>query len=201
MLIPVHETFQSTIQGEGYHAGTVVDFIRLSGCPVGCYFCDTGYADGGPNAPRTMRSIDDLIDELQSPTVVISGGEPMIHSGLIDLCGAIGETGRRVHIETSGAIYRDVPDFVWLTLSPKDHVAPRSSTKQQAWDRANEIKIVVCDGTEVAFYRSQLNERTIPCYLQPEYENQSATSITMDMLRRDPWMRLSLQTHKLIGVP
>lgn len=41
--IPVHETFQETIQGEGYWSGTPCDFIRLSGCPVGCWFCDTGY--------------------------------------------------------------------------------------------------------------------------------------------------------------
>ena len=44
MKFNIQETFQNTIQGEGYHSGRPCDFIRLYGCPVGCFFCDTGYA-------------------------------------------------------------------------------------------------------------------------------------------------------------
>ena len=46
-MINIHETFQETLQGEGYHTGTACDFIRTYGCPVGCYFCDTGYEPNG----------------------------------------------------------------------------------------------------------------------------------------------------------
>jgi organic radical activating enzyme len=46
MNILIHETFQQTVQGEGHWVGLPVDFIRLAGCPVGCHFCDTGYANG-----------------------------------------------------------------------------------------------------------------------------------------------------------
>jgi organic radical activating enzyme len=69
--LPIHETFQSTVQGEGYWTGSLVDFIRLSGCPVRCPWCDTGYADGGANLPRLERSIGELLAEIKSPRVVI----------------------------------------------------------------------------------------------------------------------------------
>ena len=77
--LPIHETFQDTVQGEGFWTGTYSDFIRLSGCPVGCRWCDTGYADGEKNAPRTLIDVDTLISELKAPRVIVSGGEPMIH--------------------------------------------------------------------------------------------------------------------------
>ena len=85
LQVPIHETFQSTVQGEGFWIGTLVDFIRLSGCPVRCSWCDTGYSDGGLNAPREMKSFTELLKELRSPRVVISGGEPFIHKQLPQL--------------------------------------------------------------------------------------------------------------------
>ena len=60
--LPIHETFQSTVQGEGYWTGCLVDFIRLYGCPVGCPWCDTGYADPRANLPSNQSSI--LLPEL-----------------------------------------------------------------------------------------------------------------------------------------
>ncbi|NJO71132.1 MAG: 7-carboxy-7-deazaguanine synthase QueE, partial [Oscillatoriales cyanobacterium RM1_1_9] len=108
-MLPIHETFQNTVQGEGYWTGTPVDFIRLSGCPVGCHYCDTGYGDGGQHLPRTIRSIAELLAELQSPRVVISGGEPLIHHQLPDLVKAIHANGRTLSIETSGGFWQDLP--------------------------------------------------------------------------------------------
>jgi organic radical activating enzyme len=198
--IPIHETFQSTIQGEGFHSGAVVDFIRLAGCPVGCSFCDTGYAEGGAGLPRDMRSIESLLDEVVSPIVVISGGEPMIHSALSELCEALLNAGRRVHVETSGSRFIDLPPAVWVTLSPKDTVSPNYPALESAWQRADEVKIVVSTGLEVDFYRGKI-PASKPCYLQPEWDNRSKTiALTMELLRQNPRMRLSLQAHKLIGV-
>jgi organic radical activating enzyme len=199
--LPIHETFQSTVQGEGFYAGAVVDFIRLAGCPVGCKFCDTGYSDGGAGLPRLMRSFDSLLAEIVSPIVVISGGEPMIHPALPDLCVALLNAGHRVHVETSGSNFIVLPDDVWVTLSPKDTVSPSHPALSSAWERANEIKIVISDGSEVEFYRHKM-PKSKPCYLQPEWDNREKTiGLTMDLLRENPQMRLSLQTHKLIGVP
>ena len=59
----IHETFQETVQGEGHWVGLPVDFIRLAGCPVGCYFCDTGYANGN-QVKGYQQSISSLLGEL-----------------------------------------------------------------------------------------------------------------------------------------
>lgn len=200
MKIPVNETFQQTIQGEGYWAGTPVDFIRLAGCPVGCSFCDTGFADGGADLPREPVEIDTLISELKSPRVVISGGEPFIHPLLPDLVSAIESTERKVCIETSGAVWREVSPAAWITLSPKEHVSPSYPTDKRFWDRASEVKIVIQDGTELEFYRHFLILFS-PVFLQPEWTERDRTlPLVLDMLKLDPSFRLSLQLHKYIGV-
>ena len=199
--IPIHETFQMTIQGEGYWAGTPVDFIRLAGCPVRCPWCDTGYADGGKHTPRLLRSLPELIAELRSPRVVISGGEPFIQPQLNALIAALHGANKRVSIETSGAVWQAVPDTVWVTLSPKAHVS-RYPVAEPFWTRANEIKVVIATGTELEFYQpwlAQLSET--PVCLQPEWNERDRTlPLILDLLKQHPHYRLSVQLHKLIGV-
>ncbi len=123
--LPIQETFQQTIQGEGYWVGATVDFIRLHGCPVKCPWCDQEYSNGGIHLPRSLITIDTLITELKSPRVIISGGEPFIHKNLPDLVQAILNSNREVSIETSGAFYQPVSNFCWITLSPKQHINPQ----------------------------------------------------------------------------
>jgi 7-carboxy-7-deazaguanine synthase len=198
--IPIHETFQQTIQGEGYWAGTPVDFIRLAGCPVGCPWCDTGYAEGGADLPRQARRLDELIAELRSPRVVISGGEPFIHRQLPELVEAVIASSREVSIETSGAFWQDVSPAAWVTLSPKEHISPRYPVKPQMWQRANEVKIVISTGIELDFYQPHLLP-AIPVFLQPEWIDRDRTlPLVLELLRQFPTYRLSLQLHKFIGV-
>lgn len=199
--LPIHETFGPTIQGEGFWAGTPVDFIRLSGCPVGCSWCDTGYADGGANLPRQRRLIEDLIAELRSPKVVISGGEPFIHPQLPALVQAIENQSKTVSIETSGAFWQEISPSAWVTLSPKEHISPRYPVVPILWERANEIKLVIATGTEINYYQPHL-PREKPVFLQPEWsQKEKAIPIILDLLQQYPHYRLSLQLHKYIDVP
>jgi len=199
--LPIHETFGPTIQGEGFWAGTPVDFIRLSGCPVGCSWCDTGYADGGANLPRQRRLIEDLIAELRSPRVVISGGEPMIHPQLPALVSAIEASGRTVAIETSGAFWQAVSPTAWITLSPKAHISPRYPVVPLLWERANEIKLIIETGAELGYYQTLIKPEK-PVFLQPEWsQKEQAIPIILDLLQQHPHYRLSLQLHKYINVP
>ncbi len=201
--IPVHETFQSTIQGEGYWVGTPVDFIRLAGCPVGCPWCDTGYADGGMNLPRQVRSFDSLMAELRSPRVVISGGEPLIYAQLPALIKTIEATGRTVSIETSGCFWQDIPNSAWITLSPKHHVSPKYPVVPLMWKQANEIKLVIETGLELEFYAEYLKlYNQIPVFLQPEWTQLDRTfPLVLDRLKQFPHYRLSVQLHKWLNVP
>jgi 7-carboxy-7-deazaguanine synthase len=198
-LIPVHETFGPTLQGEGSWAGMVVSFIRLSGCPVACPWCDTGYADGGANLPREKRSIESLVTEIKTSRVVISGGEPFIHPQLPELVKALFDDDKYTAIETSGSFWQDVPDC-WITLSPKEHINPRYPVQEKIWTAAREIKLVVKDGSEVEYYRDRLLHFN-RVFLQPEWESKKTSlPIVLDLLYKNPNWRLSLQTHKYIGV-
>ncbi len=201
--IPVHETFQNTIQGEGYWVGTPVDFIRLAGCPVGCPWCDTGYANGGMNLPRQVRSFEDLITELRSPRVVISGGEPFIYAQLPALINHIEATGRTVSIETSGSFWQEISNSVWVTLSPKHHVNPKYPVVPLMWKRASEIKLVIETGKELEFYAEYLTlNPQIPVFLQPEWTQRDRTfPLVLDLLKQFPHYRLSVQLHKYLNVP
>ncbi len=200
--LPIHETFQSTVQGEGFWTGTLVDFIRLAGCSVGCPWCDTGYANGGKGLPIVPRSIAQLLAQLQSPRVVITGGEPFIHRDLPELVEALLAADKQVSIETSGAYWLDVSPLAWITLSPKEHVNPRYPVQELFWTRANEIKLVVSTGEEIEFYHNHLvNNVNTPVFLQPEWNSKvSAIPIILELLKQNPSYRLSLQTHKFIGV-
>ncbi|MGB3403309.1 MAG: 7-carboxy-7-deazaguanine synthase QueE [Microcoleaceae cyanobacterium] len=203
ITLPIHETFQQTIQGEGYWAGTPVDFIRLAGCPVKCPWCDTGYADGGAGLPRQMRTASELIAELRSPRVVISGGEPMMYPQLPDFVTMIEATQRQVSIETSGAFWQPVPDSTWVTLSPKTHVSPQYPVVETLWQRANEIKLVIATGSELEFYYPYLSPQiSTPVFLQPEWTKIDQTlPFVLKLLQKYPQYRLSLQLHKYVGVP
>ena len=200
--LPIHETFQSTVQGEGYWTGILVDFIRLAGCPVSCPWCDTGYSNGGKGLPAVSQSIAQLLAQLQSPRVVITGGEPFIHRDLPELVAALLAADKQVSIETSGAYWQDVSPLAWITLSPKQHISPKYPVKEFFWTRANEIKLVVSTGEEVEFYHKYLAISVdIPVFLQPEWDSKDAAiPIILELLKQNPSYRLSLQTHKFIGV-
>jgi organic radical activating enzyme len=194
----IDETFQQTVQGEGHWVGMPCDFIRLAGCPVGCHFCDTGYANGHQVLGSNER-IEKIIGELKSTNVVISGGEPFIHKRLPDLVSALLNDNRRVFVETSGSFWQDIDGRAWVTLSPKEHINPKYPVDERFWDRADEIKIVISSGDELDFYNSKI--LNLQVYLQPEWTNRDRTiPLILEMLKKHPTCRLSLQTHKIIGV-
>ena len=179
-----------------------MDFIRLYGCPVGCWYCDQGYGNDQQELHHTKRSIPDLISELQSSRVVVSGGEPMAHFLLPDLCEEIHKSGRIAHIETSGAMWQDMPFSTWVTLSPKEHLNSKYPTTLDAWNRADEIKLVISDGTELECYKTQLSRQLgKPVYLQPEWGDRERTiPLTLNLIKQNPTYQLSVQIHKYLGV-
>jgi organic radical activating enzyme len=152
--------------------------------------------------PAVPQSIAQLLAQLQSPRVVITGGEPFIHRDLPELVEALLEADKQVSIETSGAYWLDVSPLAWITLSPKEHVNPKYPVQELFWTRANEIKLVVSTGEEVEFYHNHLvNNVNMPVFLQPEWNSkESAIPLILELLKQNPSYRLSLQIHKFIGV-
>ncbi|NIP23093.1 MAG: radical SAM protein [Phycisphaerae bacterium] len=115
----VNEIFYS-LQGEGFLTGAPSVFIRLSGCPLYCRWCDTKYAwDQTAGAHYSIEKIEQIVQQWPSKSVVITGGEPMINSDLILLAQTLKASGKHITIETAGiAFISDIPCDL-MSISPK----------------------------------------------------------------------------------
>lgn len=117
--LPISETFVS-VQGEGKLTGVPSWFCRLSGCNLRCTWCDTPYASWAPE--KTMRTIESLAEEAASSGVahaVLTGGEPMIFPGLVDLSAALARAGMHITIETAGTVTLPGVACHLMSISPK----------------------------------------------------------------------------------
>lgn len=195
---PVMEQYL-TVQGEGANSGHSAYFIRLAGCDVGCVWCDV--KESWPSTGFPEKSAPELVLEVMesgAQNVVITGGEPSMYN-LDDLCGTLKEAGLKVWIETSGS-HPFSGAWDWICLSPKKFKAPRTEWLSQA----NEFKVVVYHPSDLTWAQGFLSELPPTCllFVQPEWDRRD--KITPDILRfihSNPEWRLSLQTHKYVGIP
>lgn len=185
----VNEIFCS-VQGEGVRAGVSSVFIRLSGCNLRCSFCDTSHES------YRLMSAGDIVAEASAfvtRNVVVTGGEPalQIDRGLVD---ALHDAGFFIQVETNGSL--PLPDGIdWVTCSPKKGVRVVPSV--------NELKVIFgADGICPGDYASvECEVRSVqPCDVGDAGRNRVILQKALDFVAANPSWRLSLQTHKLIGV-
>jgi organic radical activating enzyme len=171
----------------------------LGGCDVGCFWCDVKESWDVESHPR--RSIESILKEVLdagAKIAVITGGEPAMHE-LGPLTSALQSAGIRTHIETSGA-HRITGKWDWVTLSPKKFKLPLDENYQLA----NELKVIVYNKHDLIFAEEQSLKVGYNCLklLQPEWDRRDeAIPQILNYVRDSPDWRLSLQTHKYIGVP
>jgi 7-carboxy-7-deazaguanine synthase len=211
MSYAVKEVFY-TLQGEGANAGRPAVFCRFTGCNLWsglekdrttarCRFCDTDFV--GTNGSRGGRyDAADLANVVRDcwqsamhsadPLVVCTGGEPALQLDS-ELVGALHGAGFTVAVETNGSL--DLPQEVdWITLSPKAGVPLRVLS-------GNELKVV--------WPQQDLDLELLEAldfdvrYLQPLHNGalQENTRRCVEMCLHRPVWRLSLQTHKIVGIP
>jgi 7-carboxy-7-deazaguanine synthase len=191
-VLQLAEIFYS-IQGEGLWTGTPAVFIRLAGCNLACDFCDTDYST------KFFASVDEVVRMVREaggdcPMIVLTGGEPLAQSETPALIEALRRDGRRVHVESNGTIFTELPDDVWLCVSPKERVDPRMAA------RANEAKLIVKERVPEELLAPFADKPTI--LLQPEGNKPANVALALAYAKAHPQrFRLSLQTHKFIGVP
>lgn len=194
-MYPINEIFCS-LQGEGEKTGTVSVFIRMSGCNLRCAFCDTDHQS------HTMMSAPEIVEQVMrypgAPLIVLTGGEPALH---VDnaLIQALKMTGKTIAIETNGTL--PLPDGIdWVTLSPK--------TAFQGGEALPCI-ITSCDELKVVYTGQNLNQydhikaqqRFLqPCYVEDPKQRLLGLQATVKAVLDNPQWRLSLQTHKLLGI-
>ena len=193
---PIVEIFHS-VQGEGYHTGIPHVFVRFGNCNLRCEWCDTNFLE------YEMRDLEDIVSEVSSyncDRVIFTGGEPALQ----DL-GSIGmelkKLGIHISIETNGTIPVD-PIVDWICVSPKDQLYPDAVIRQRS---GNELKVVYC-GQDLSMYdelRTGFEHHFLqPCYMEAESveSNGSSFRLVESLVKRTPGWRLSLQTHKWMGV-
>ena len=209
MIFKIHEIIKSTIQGEGYNWGMPIDLVRLYGCPVGCSFCDTGYSsedDYGKNINYKKMDFENILGEINSKNILISGGEPFINKSLNYLCSELEANGHRVFLETSGSFWKELPDNSWITLSPKEHLNSKFKVDKRFWERADEIKLVISSEKDFKYYQSHLSNiqnSSTPkmIFLQPEWSvKDQIMPYLVELLNQNPNYRLSIQGHKLLNL-
>jgi organic radical activating enzyme len=197
-LFSVAEIFYS-LQGEGHYAGVPAVFVRLAGCRNGCAWCDSPDTwDAGKFPQQTAAAIVEQVNAYPCKTVVITGGEPLLHP-LDELCARLKENNCRIHLETSGtAAFSGAWD--WVCLSPKRQQPPLPENYRQA----SELKMIIAAPDD--FDWAEKNAQQVPpdclLLLQPEWSRrQTVMPLIIDYLLRKPQWRLSLQTHKFIDIP
>ena len=114
----ITEIFRS-LQGESDTVGFPTTFVRLTGCPLRCHYCDTAYAFHGGEM-QSLGQVLARVDELATRHVCVTGGEPLAQKGARPLLSALCDAGKRVSIETSGAIaYGDLDPRVVRVVDVK----------------------------------------------------------------------------------
>jgi len=130
----IAEIYRS-VQGEGFLAGTESVFVRVSGCNLRCWFCDTPYASWRPEGDDI--SVDQIvaqIEEWDCRHVVLTGGEPMLFAELIPLADRLGRMGRHTTIETAGTLYLPVACDL-MSISPKLASSAPPADGNRRWHR------------------------------------------------------------------
>ena len=196
--LPVMESFY-TLQGEGMYHGSAAYFIRLAGCDVGCSWCDV--KESWDAEQYSLVDENDLVEmAMNSGTkiVVVTGGEPLMYN-LDSLTAKLKRIGLKTHLETSGA-YPLSGSWDWVCVSPKKFKNPLDEVLIEA----DELKAVIYHESDMAWALKYRNKLKSECklYLQPEHsrKDKMIPLITKFVMENPNW-NLSLQTHKIIGLP
>ena len=220
--LQVREIFY-TIQGEGPFSGTPAVFIRLSGCNLRCWFCDTEWDDDNDpflSPDEIMKQIDDQIGLASRPDlVVVTGGEPM-RQNLSVLVKGLQDKGHTVQVETAGTLWQDLPG-VFFVVSPKTPVVhPRFLSPDAqliAWKYVlRHGEIFASDGlpstnpqpskADAPVARPPAHIRGFQTYLQPCDEGPKErlkNDLNLNAVRESTLMyghTATVQLHKLLDV-
>ena len=198
----VSEIFYS-LQGEGCWIGTPMVFVRLAGCNLQCPFCDTDHRSFKELSIETILSaVREQGDACRR--ICLTGGEPLLQADDA-LLSAFHAAGYTVHLETNGT--RPLPGGVdWVTLSPKEDVPGQVGDSRVVLEKADEVKLVY-DGTlseeRLAFWaRFPATWHFLqPCDTGKPERNRALLRETIGYIQaRGGLWRLSLQTHKFLGI-
>ncbi len=203
--LKVFEIFYS-LQGESSRVGLPTIFIRLSGCPMRCHYCDTAYAFQG----GSMMGMDDIMSSIKkydTRYVTVTGGEPLAQKEVLNLLKTLADSDYEVSLETGGGLsIKEVDPRVKIILDIK---TPESGEeKKNHWENLevinskDEIKFVLCSRGDYEWAKQILDQYqlTEKCEIlfSPVYQKLNATDLGNWILKDQLHVRMQIQLHKLL---
>lgn len=195
-----------SLQGESTTAGLPTVFIRLTGCPLRCQYCDTAYAFSGGK----KISIESIIEEVQRYRpryVCVTGGEPLAQPNCLNLLSALCDLDYHVSLETSGALDCTMVDqrvMIVMDLKTPDSLEEKKNklSNLSALKKTDQIKFVLCSRQDYEWAKEmihthQLSEKT-QLLFSPSHGQLDPAVLAEWMLNDNLPVRLQLQLHKLL---
>lgn len=204
-MLKVYEIFHS-LQGESSRVGLPTVFVRLTGCPLRCGYCDTAYAfQGGEN--MTQEQILDRVSGFGARYVTVTGGEPLAQKECLPLLSKLCDAGFDVSLETGGAMdVSKVDPRVSVILDIK---TPGSGeVEKNLWANLaclkpkDEVKFVLCDRADYDWARQVLLERQVAekcsVLFSPVYGSLKPADLAGWVLQDKLPVRMQVQLHKIL---
>lgn len=199
------EIFYS-LQGEGLNAGEPTVFVRLTGCPLRCRYCDTAYAFTGGE----WQGYDDVlarVGEWHARHVCVTGGEPLAQPNCLGLLTALCDDGYAVSLETSGAL--DIAEVDQRVSRVVDIKTPGSGeAKRNRWQNValltdrDQVKFVICDRRDFDWALERIDIHGLaercPLLFSPSWGEVEPGELADWILEARAPVRLQLQLHKVL---
>jgi 7-carboxy-7-deazaguanine synthase len=205
-MLRITEIFNS-LQGESKSAGRPTVFVRLTGCPLRCEYCDTSYAFSGGE----QRTLDDILSEVKSYNpryITVTGGEPLAQPECTTLLTLFCDLGLSVSLETSGALdISQVDKRVSIVMDLKTPGSKEVSRNLYAniplLKAEDQIKFVICDREDYNWSVFKLREynldqRVDEVLFSPSAEELEPTSLADWIVKDNLPVRFQYQMHKML---
>jgi 7-carboxy-7-deazaguanine synthase len=201
----ISEIFFS-LQGESSRIGLPTVFVRLTGCPLRCEYCDSAHAFSGGQS-MSVQAILDAVGKYGAHYVCVTGGEPLAQKNSLILLRALCDDGYAVSLETSGAL--DVSGVDARVVKVLDIKTPGSGeARKNLWENLehltgkDEIKFVLCDEADYQWAKQVLVERDLAnrceVLFSPVHDGVAARDLAEWILRDRLPVRMQVQLHKIL---
>jgi len=203
--LKITEIFYS-LQGESNTVGLPTVFIRLTGCPLRCSYCDTAYAFSGGER-QTISSIIEQVDTFKAKYITVTGGEPLAQTDCHDLISQLLDKGYCVSIETSGAI--DVSLVDSRAVKVMDLKTPASAEMDknnyqniEFLSEKDQVKFVIADNEDYEWSKAMIRQYDLDTRCEilfsPVMGQYNPTVLAENIIRDNLPVRFQIQLHKYL---